>query len=94
MRYGNKAFRAWQARLLKEAPRLCSSLLTDATAGAHVELTAYFCDAFGNSTRIDYGTGHETCFIIFLCEYSSTAATAEPPPAAVTSPAHCATHCC
>ena len=30
------------------------------------ELCVYLRDAFGNRTRIDYGTGHEMSFIIFL----------------------------
>lgn len=31
------------------------------------ELTAYIIDSFGNPTRIDYGTGHELSFCMFLC---------------------------
>lgn len=27
----------------------------------------YFMDSFGNFSRIDYGTGHEIAFIMFLC---------------------------
>lgn len=27
----------------------------------------YLCESFGNATRIDYGTGHETNFLAFLC---------------------------
>lgn len=30
------------------------------------ELSAYWADSFGNSTRIDYGTGHETTFAALL----------------------------
>ena len=30
------------------------------------DLTPYLSDSFGNGTRIDYGTGHETNFAIFL----------------------------
>mmetsp|Transcript_4475 Transcript_4475/g.8908 ORF Transcript_4475/g.8908 Transcript_4475/m.8908 type:complete len:302 (+) Transcript_4475:438-1343(+) len=30
------------------------------------EVSAYFCDAFGNRERIDYGTGHEASFLVFL----------------------------
>lgn len=30
------------------------------------ELRAYWCDSFGNRTRIDYGTGHETNFAAWL----------------------------
>ena len=32
-----------------------------------VELAPYFVDSFGNATRIDYGTGHETTFCALLC---------------------------
>jgi len=66
MRYGNKAFRTWHTRLVSEAPRICATLLTPECAGAEVELAPYLFDSFGNATRIDYGTGHETAFIIFL----------------------------
>ena len=30
------------------------------------ELAVYLSESFGNATRIDYGTGHETNFIVFL----------------------------
>ena len=30
------------------------------------ELASYFADSFGNATRIDYGTGHETTFVALL----------------------------
>ena len=35
--------------------------------GAEKEVTKYFQESFGNETRIDYGTGHETNFIAFCC---------------------------
>ena len=31
-----------------------------------VELTPYLTESFGNATRIDYGTGHETNFMTWL----------------------------
>jgi hypothetical protein len=31
------------------------------------ELAEYFKESFGDKTRIDYGTGHETTFIAWLC---------------------------
>lgn len=34
--------------------------------GAAAELAVYFCESFGNATRIDYGTGHELAFVIWL----------------------------
>lgn len=31
------------------------------------EIMMYLIDGFGNPTRIDYGTGHEISFLMFLC---------------------------
>lgn len=31
------------------------------------ELGFYLSESFGNSVRIDYGTGHELSFVFFLC---------------------------
>lgn len=31
------------------------------------EIVHYLLEGFGNATRIDYGTGHEMAFIMFLC---------------------------
>lgn len=33
---------------------------------AIVELETYLNESFGNAVRIDYGTGHETNFIVWL----------------------------
>lgn len=46
---------------------LVQPLLPGKFLGAAIELTAYLKDAFGNKTRIDYGTGHEASFAAFLC---------------------------
>jgi len=44
--------------------------LDDDAKEAAVEVTPYLLDAFGNSTRIDYGSGHEASFLVFLfCLY-------------------------
>ena len=40
-----------------------TQILPPELAGAAVELAPYFCDSWGNATRIDYGTGHETTFV-------------------------------
>lgn len=40
--------------------------LPEELKSACVELVPYFTDSFGNSSRIDYGTGHETNFAAWL----------------------------
>jgi hypothetical protein len=66
MRFGNKAFRDWHARLLVLVPEFLSDLLPDSLKGASKEMGPYLYTSFGNETRIDYGTGHETTFVVFL----------------------------
>ena len=70
MRFGNKAFRDWHARLVQEAPFFLAQYLQEHTpdrnSQATCELEYYLCTSFGNETRIDYGTGHETNFLVFL----------------------------
>ena len=67
MRYGNKAFKQWHARLLAELPGLLAELLPDSDVqSAIIELSPYLADGFGNATRIDYGTGHETSFVAWM----------------------------
>lgn len=38
----------------------------DSDYAALKEAEIYLHDSFGNSTRIDYGTGHEMAFVMFL----------------------------
>ena len=40
------------------------ALVAPSTAAG--ELAAYFAESFGNATRIDYGTGHELSFVVWL----------------------------
>lgn len=68
MRFGNKSFRTWLDRVKERVEEeLMSKLLpTDELARAKVELTPYLLDSFGSYERIDYGTGHELNFFVFL----------------------------
>ena len=68
MRFGNKAFRTWHTRCMEALPSFLAELLGDelVAAGAAAELSAYLDDSFGNQQRIDYGTGHELNFVLFL----------------------------
>ncbi|KAJ2233324.1 Serine/threonine-protein phosphatase 2A activator [Coemansia sp. RSA 1286] len=65
-RFGNKSFRRWAAQLEQQAPRLIRSVVGDERAGAEAEVAAYLTAAFGNATRIDYGSGHELSFVMWL----------------------------
>lgn len=63
-RFGNKAFRDWYERLTRESQSLLSKVTNNQEAIKEVQV--YLHDSFGNSTRIDYGTGHEMAFVMFL----------------------------
>ncbi|KAL5992518.1 hypothetical protein ACLOJK_013437 [Asimina triloba] len=65
-RYGNPAYRIWHDRLAEIADAQIPNLLPDEFKPAAVELAPYFEDSFGNASRIDYGTGHETNFAAWL----------------------------
>ncbi|KAH8094503.1 Phosphotyrosyl phosphatase activator [Cristinia sonorae] len=65
-RFGNLAFRTWGKRLEDEAASLLDDLLGPEFSPAIPHLTPYFLTSFGSFTRMDYGTGHETSFALFL----------------------------
>jgi len=74
-RFGNPAFRTWHKLLEDNAVDLCKNILTgndkikgdeELLKNAAEEISVYLLDSFGNSIRIDYGSGHEMAFIIFL----------------------------
>lgn len=52
---------------LKIALELVQKVLPENLQTAAPELSVYLTESFGNPTRIDYGTGHEFSFIMFLC---------------------------
>lgn len=62
-RFGNKAYRVWFDQMTDHA---LSELVNIFGEKDGVELAPYLSDSFGNRVRIDYGTGHEMCFVIFL----------------------------
>lgn len=65
-RFGNKAFRSWYAKLDQEAENLVSTVIPSQLSAAAPEVAVYLKESVGNSTRIDYGTGHEAAFAAFL----------------------------
>uniref|UniRef100_A0A914M9T8 Serine/threonine-protein phosphatase 2A activator n=2 Tax=Meloidogyne incognita TaxID=6306 RepID=A0A914M9T8_MELIC len=69
-RFGNKSYRKWYERLTNDAENALLKLLPTELGEAKIELLPYLMESFGNSTRIDYGSGHEASFLIFLfCLY-------------------------
>jgi serine/threonine-protein phosphatase 2A activator len=66
MRYGNKAYRLWHARVKERADELLRAILPEQLKDAAVELGVYLWESIGNATRIDYGTGHELAFVVLL----------------------------
>ncbi|XP_046901736.1 serine/threonine-protein phosphatase 2A activator [Hypomesus transpacificus] len=66
-RFGNKAYRTWYAKLDQEAETLVAEVIPADKSAAVPEIAVYLKEAVGNSTRIDYGTGHEAAFATFLC---------------------------
>lgn len=66
-RYGNPKFRIWLAKIKKISFNSISKLISSKNKKEVVEETAdYFYNSFGSSERLDYGTGHETNFLLFL----------------------------
>lgn len=63
---GSGLCRTWFAKLSEASDGFVSDILPDGLAAAAQELSPYLQHSFGNSTRLDYGTGHETTFVAFL----------------------------
>lgn len=65
-RFGNLAFRTWGKRLEDRADEILSALLGDVFISLTPHVKPLFLGSFGSFTRMDYGTGHETSFALFL----------------------------
>lgn len=69
-RFGNPQFRTFlssvSARSKALHRKLLSQLPTNVLDGAADELLTYFDNAWGSSTRIDYGSGHELNYLVYL----------------------------
>ena len=62
--YAHSIFRTWHNRLKDQSEELLQTIIvkdtTEETNSIIQEVQVYLKDSFGNSTRIDYGTGKET----------------------------------
>ncbi|PSS34024.1 hypothetical protein PHLCEN_2v1928 [Hermanssonia centrifuga] len=65
-RFGNLAFRTWGKRLENECETLLAALLPSNLHAVIPQVAPYLLVSFGSFTRMDYGTGHETSFALFL----------------------------
>ncbi|XP_017477213.1 PREDICTED: serine/threonine-protein phosphatase 2A activator [Rhagoletis zephyria] len=66
-RFGNKGFRVWASKMHRDIFLYLKEALPQEKCDLFTELGSYLSESFGNSVRIDYGTGHELSFIFFLC---------------------------
>uniref|UniRef100_A0A8D1F078 Serine/threonine-protein phosphatase 2A activator n=1 Tax=Sus scrofa TaxID=9823 RepID=A0A8D1F078_PIG len=66
-RGGGRAQTPWLGACYQEAENLVASVVPTHLAAAVPEVSVYLKESVGNSTRIDYGTGHEAAFAAFLC---------------------------
>ncbi|CAE6396873.1 unnamed protein product [Rhizoctonia solani] len=65
-RYGNLAFRDWGKRLEERCEALLGPLFPEGSRKVVPHLKPYLMTSFGSFVRIDYGTGHELSFVVFL----------------------------
>ncbi|KAI5896141.1 PTPA-domain-containing protein [Schizophyllum commune H4-8] len=63
-RFGNLAFRTWGRRLEEHGEALLKALVPHNLVP---HILPYFLTSFGSFVRMDYGTGHEASFAMFLC---------------------------
>ncbi|GBG26745.1 Serine/threonine-protein phosphatase 2A activator [Hondaea fermentalgiana] len=61
-RFGNAAFRSWMEAVEKSSVDDMSALSEEHA----MELAGYWCGSFGNARRLDFGTGHEASFLVWL----------------------------
>ncbi|KAG8229132.1 hypothetical protein J437_LFUL009721 [Ladona fulva] len=53
--------------MLQNAVSLLQEAIPEKLHRAVPEMAEYLVESFGNSTRIDYGTGHEMAFAMLIC---------------------------
>uniref|UniRef100_A0A8C6D8D6 Serine/threonine-protein phosphatase 2A activator n=1 Tax=Moschus moschiferus TaxID=68415 RepID=A0A8C6D8D6_MOSMO len=58
---------SFEYKVSEEAENLVATVVPPHLAAAVPEVAVYLKESVGNSTRIDYGTGHEAAFAAFLC---------------------------
>lgn len=65
-RFGNPSFRGWLGAVRERSRELLEEVLGLEPSTASNEAAEYLGNCFGSIQRIDYGTGHELHFVLFL----------------------------
>ncbi|KAL7676883.1 hypothetical protein ACOME3_003132 [Neoechinorhynchus agilis] len=82
-RFGNVAFRDWHSKLVKNSKEVVEEIFKGTStinvtkedlATAIYEASQYLNLSFGSEVRLDYGTGHELNFVLFLMIFFKTGA--------------------
>lgn len=69
-RFGNPAFRDLHKAIVRSLDRIHHEILHITANGAVEELSVYLANSFGSEERLDYGSGHELNFAMWLlCLY-------------------------
>ena len=63
-RFGNKSFQRFYDALWERSAEW--HIVLQVPQEARDEAGRYFCEAWGNRTRIDYGSGHELNFLAWM----------------------------
>ena len=72
MRFGNRAFRTWLTKIRENADQDIAVIIQAANPDFKnyerviPELKEYLIESFGSFERLDYGTGHEFNFFVFI----------------------------
>lgn len=67
MRFGNKALRTWLDKVIAtSAEEIAKFSNVEGFSSAVPEIKVYLEESFGSYERLDYGTGHELSFVVFL----------------------------
>ncbi|KAK3984353.1 rotamase PTPA-2 [Cladorrhinum sp. PSN332] len=65
-RFGNKTFRIFLDKVKSRSPQWHSSFPQPPAQDSTPEIQTYLLHSFGNRARIDYGSGHELNFFMYL----------------------------